>query len=224
MRSRPIRCWAIGVALGIASGSIRADAGPTFVVNTIADVAASAPLDDGVCETEPGNGECTLRAAIQEANHSPSLYPLVRVPAGTYVLTIPPSAADNEATGDLVLTGTTIVEGAAPSATGIVLNYFGSAYGSVFYTAGTAAVIRSLSVSTARALLPDEAGSAIVNQGVCRSRTCICSTMKACPARPSSTTASSHCDIASCGTTPRNRSAAARSRPSVARYRSWTPC
>src|SRR5262249_14592759 len=42
---------------------------PTFIVNSPADVVAGAPLDNGVCETAPGNGVCTLRAAIMKANH-----------------------------------------------------------------------------------------------------------------------------------------------------------
>ena len=36
----------------------------TFTVNSTADVPASAPLNNGVCETAPGNGICTLRAAV----------------------------------------------------------------------------------------------------------------------------------------------------------------
>jgi CSLREA domain-containing protein len=64
--------------------------GPTFVVNSTADIPATAPLDDGVCETSVGNHQCTLRAAIMEANHVPGGGATVRVPAGTYVLTIPP--------------------------------------------------------------------------------------------------------------------------------------
>ena len=48
-----------------------APAAPTFIVNSPADVIASAPLDNGVCETAPGNGVCTLRAAIMKANHYP---------------------------------------------------------------------------------------------------------------------------------------------------------
>jgi CSLREA domain-containing protein len=40
------------------------------VVNSAADVPASNPAS-GVCETAPGNGVCTLRAAIQVANARP---------------------------------------------------------------------------------------------------------------------------------------------------------
>ena len=37
-----------------------------FTVNSTSDAGDS--VINGVCETSPGNGECTLRAAIQEAN------------------------------------------------------------------------------------------------------------------------------------------------------------
>ena len=43
---------------------------------------------DGVCETAPGNGVCTLRAAIEEAN---ALLPgphTITLPSGTYTLTL----------------------------------------------------------------------------------------------------------------------------------------
>ncbi len=41
----------------------------TFTVNSTGNGADSDP-GDGVCETASGNGVCTLRAAIQEANHA----------------------------------------------------------------------------------------------------------------------------------------------------------
>src|ERR1043165_4279589 len=44
-------------------------AGTTFTVNSTDDTADASP-GDGVCETATGNGVCTLRAAIQEANAS----------------------------------------------------------------------------------------------------------------------------------------------------------
>src|SRR2546425_10689068 len=41
-------------------------AATTFTVNSTGD-AGDANLSDGICETAPGNGVCTLRAAIQQA-------------------------------------------------------------------------------------------------------------------------------------------------------------
>ena len=42
---------------------------PTFTVNSVADVAATGDLSNGVCETSLGSGICTLRAAVMKANH-----------------------------------------------------------------------------------------------------------------------------------------------------------
>jgi CSLREA domain-containing protein len=43
-------------------------AAPDLVVNSLGDEPDAAP--DGICETAPGSGACTLRAALQEANAS----------------------------------------------------------------------------------------------------------------------------------------------------------
>ena len=58
----------------------------TFEVNSTADAVDIAP-GDGECETAAG--ECTLRAAIQEANARGG-HDVINVPAGTYVLTLAP--------------------------------------------------------------------------------------------------------------------------------------
>ena len=54
----------------------------TYNVNIAADGNDFLP-GDGVCETGFGNGECTLRAAIQEANASPGADTIVLI--GWYV-------------------------------------------------------------------------------------------------------------------------------------------
>jgi hypothetical protein len=57
----------------------------TFTVNSVADVAASGDLANGVCETAPGNGVCTLHAALQKGNAYPGGGAVINVPAGSYV-------------------------------------------------------------------------------------------------------------------------------------------
>ena len=58
----------------------------TFQVNTTLDAPASpAAISAGVCDD--GQGECTLRAAIQVADASPTAS-TIQVPAGRYVLTL----------------------------------------------------------------------------------------------------------------------------------------
>lgn len=62
--------------------------------------AVDATPGDGACETAAGNGQCTLRAAIQEANARGGEQIIV-LPPGRYPLTIPGRDEDDAATGDL---------------------------------------------------------------------------------------------------------------------------
>ena len=59
----------------------------TFTVNSFIDARDASP-GDGFCETAPGNGVCTLRAAIMEMNTN-RLLPVpdtIILPAGLYKL------------------------------------------------------------------------------------------------------------------------------------------
>ena len=82
----------------------------TFTVNSPFDAADANP-GDGVCETAPGNGVCTLRAAIEEANALAG-NDTISLPPNTYLLTL---ANELTITGDLTITGgeasTTIIDG-----------------------------------------------------------------------------------------------------------------
>jgi predicted outer membrane repeat protein len=52
---------------------------PTFTVNSTADLAASPPLNNGVCVAS--NGKCTLRAAIMKADNYPGGGVTIDLPA-----------------------------------------------------------------------------------------------------------------------------------------------
>jgi CSLREA domain-containing protein len=80
----------------------------TLVVNSTAD-AVNANPGNGVCETAVP-GQCTLRAAIQEANANAGPHEII-LPAGIYTLTIPGTNEDEAATGDLDITGDLIISG-----------------------------------------------------------------------------------------------------------------
>lgn len=64
-----------------------AAAAAPITVNSERDARDAAP-GDGVCETQPGGGDCTLRAAVMEANvlAGPDT---ILLPAGSYELTLP---------------------------------------------------------------------------------------------------------------------------------------
>ena len=85
----------------------------TLTVNSTADEVDASP-GDGVCAS--ASGACTLRAAIQEANANQA-FGTIMVPAGTYVLTIAGAGEDAAATGDLDITRSFNIIGAAAGST-----------------------------------------------------------------------------------------------------------
>ncbi len=100
-----------------AARPMRTAAGPTFVVTSLEDAPAGGDFTDDVCQTAPTNFTCTLRAAIMEANHTPNGPASIIVPAGVYVLTIPPSGSNGETVGDLDLNADMVIEGAGAART-----------------------------------------------------------------------------------------------------------
>src|SRR5213593_863169 len=89
------------IAVALLIGRLDARAA-TFVVNSTDDAVDATR--DGACETAAGNGVCTLRAAIQEANFAAG-GDTIALPAGTYSLAISGLGEDQAATGDLVVGG-----------------------------------------------------------------------------------------------------------------------
>lgn len=77
-------------------------AGITIAVNDTNDATDANP-GDGTCETSPGNGACTLRAAVQETN-ALSGKDIIELPSGEYVFTQTGREEDAAATGDLDVT------------------------------------------------------------------------------------------------------------------------
>src|SRR5262245_14179766 len=74
----------------------------SFVVNSTVDAPDAAP-GDNQCQTAVA-GQCTLRAAIQEANATPQLDQITLAPVTLYQLTIAGADEDAAATGDLDVT------------------------------------------------------------------------------------------------------------------------
>ncbi len=106
--------------LVLSLGQTRLEANEAmFTVNSVVDERDDDP-GDGMCETDVGNGICTLRAAVQETNALPGPDTIV-VPPGTYILTIlnsGPNVDENgAATGDLDITEDLTILGANPATT-----------------------------------------------------------------------------------------------------------
>jgi len=89
----------------------------TFTVNETADLADADP-SDGACDIDLATlGEqCTLRAAIQQANVDADL-DTIMLPSGTYRLTRRGGDEDEAAIGDLDIGSSVVITGAGPKAT-----------------------------------------------------------------------------------------------------------
>lgn len=87
----------------------------TILVNSTADATDVLP-GDGICETAAGNGVCTLRAAIQEANALTGTDEIT-LPAGLYNLTLAGSSEDGALSGDLDVTDSLILNGSGQAST-----------------------------------------------------------------------------------------------------------
>ena len=85
----------------------------SFTVNTMVDAVDAVP-GDGVCAT--GAGQCSLRAAVQEANASPGL-DVITLPAGTFTLGLAGASEDLAVSGDLDIDGDLTMSGAGADAT-----------------------------------------------------------------------------------------------------------
>jgi CSLREA domain-containing protein len=129
----------IASSIALLGAALAAQAGPTFTVNSLGDAPGGGSLTNGVCETAAGNGICTLRAAIMEANHAPGGDARIVVPAGTYILSRAPANPDTESAGDLDLLAPMTIEGSAS-----VID--GSAIDRVLDVSDVAVVLRGLVV------------------------------------------------------------------------------
>jgi hypothetical protein len=109
---------------------------------------------DTVCQTVNA-GECTLRAAIMEANALAGPDDVV-VPAGTYVLTIAGQGEDAAVTGDLDITGDLSIMGAGPATTIVD----GGALDTVFH------ILSGNTVEISGVTIRNGSGGGISNSGI----------------------------------------------------------
>ena len=122
MSKQLVRFYSIFLILTIllAQFGVRpAAADVLFTVNSTADKVDVNP-SDGLCETDIA-GECTLRAAIQEANALAGA-DTISIPEGTYTLTMEGAGEDLAATGDLDITEDLTITGAGMTTTIIDAN------------------------------------------------------------------------------------------------------
>lgn len=107
----------------------------TFVVNTTVD-ANDVAAGNGICEATAGVGDCTLRAAISEANALVGA-DIITLPAGTYTTTIADTSENVNANGDLDITSDITINGAGAASTIVEANVApGVALARVFHIRG----------------------------------------------------------------------------------------
>ena len=142
---------AVWVSSGVAYG------GTTFGINSTADGLDNHP-GDGECDN--GEGVCTLRAAIMEANAWPGA-DTITLPGGTYVLSIGGTGEDNAALGDLDITDDLTIT----TRVGVKVIVDGGHLDRVFHIHRQATA--NISGVTIQNGFPgiDEAGGGILNQG-----------------------------------------------------------
>lgn len=122
----------LSLAAGLALASVAPASAATFTVVTVAD-ASDANTSDGVCAAASAGNQCTLRAAIGQAQFTPGADKIV-VPAGTYQLT--------DGLGQLAVTSSVTIEGAGARATTLK-----AAAGSRVIAASANLVLRDLGVT-----------------------------------------------------------------------------
>jgi CSLREA domain-containing protein len=124
----------------------------TFTVNSAADAPAGGDLANGVCETAPGNGVCTLRAALQKANAFAGGGVVIAIPAGTYV----------RASTYPAITGVLALQGAGLGSTIIDAGKldFGLIIG-----LSAAVTVSGVTIRNAAPSVPGAIGSGLINHG-----------------------------------------------------------
>ncbi|MCP5097241.1 MAG: hypothetical protein GY943_16970 [Chloroflexi bacterium] len=110
----------------------------TIIVNSTIDAQDATP-GDNVCETNTGNGECTLRAALQEANAQIGIPTTISLPAGTYSATI---SGMGDSGGDFNLSNSITIQGAGADQTIIANTRAGSEVININYP-GTSSILIS---------------------------------------------------------------------------------
>ena len=157
MRHDLVRMVGIVFVLAAMSAvSVPGAEGAIFVVDSTVDAIDNAP-GDGLCD---GDGLCTLRAAVMEANAAPGLDTIL-LPGGNYVLRLGGSGEDASAEGDLDIWNDLDIEGAEDGAAVID----GGGFDRVFHILGEDVVV-TMKVVTLRNGNADVGGAIFVEQAL----------------------------------------------------------
>jgi cysteine-rich repeat protein len=167
-----------GLVLALATVVAIPVGAATFSVSSTDDAIDAAP-GDGVCETGAGNGICTLRAGILEANALPGP-DTIALPAGTYrIMLTPPEhfVPDPPEIGDFDITGDLTIIGAGAERTAIDGNAgaFGTENEARVIDIAAGAVVAISAVTIRHGHLSVEGAGGIANAGVLTLADCVVS-------------------------------------------------
>ena len=152
-----LRVWAVALATALLLAW----------VSTARAVAATLKVNTTADETTSGDGLCSLREAIAAANSpgtasdcgtADSVSNTIVLGAGTYTLSIAPTGADDNTTGDLNVTGTTPLEIIGAGATATVINATSLGDRVLSVAAGATVTLQGLTITGGHA--PDGAAGA----------------------------------------------------------------
>ena len=151
---RPAPRAVVAVLLLVAAAGAR---GAGFLVDSTVDAIDSVP-GDGICSSVAG--ECTLRAAVIEANQFPGP-DSISIPAGVFTLTIEGPPEDDGLSGDLDVLDDVSIQGAGAAST-IIIGVGGGAvislHGPIFSTnVAAVTIVGGLGFSSFREGQPSDA-------------------------------------------------------------------
>lgn len=147
-----IACMSVIVSAQVVSADDAVLDGTSFVVDSTSDAVDAVP-GDGVCES--AGGDCTLRAAIGEANALPGV-DSISLPAGSFVFALAGTGEDASATGDLDITESVAISGAGALSTTVD----GAGLDRIFHVVGADPIVTLTDVA-----ITGGVGGAVWNEG-----------------------------------------------------------
>jgi hypothetical protein len=143
-----LACLVLALCPALATPPTASAAALSFIVTTVVEAPDAHP-GDGVCAT--GAGQCSVRAAVQEADAQPrGTSSIITVPSGTYTLSL----------GVLVISNTVVISGAGSGTTQLI----GQGDRVLVVARGTRAVVSGVTITGGTA--GTSSGGGVANLGV----------------------------------------------------------
>lgn len=166
LRQRPglIVALLVAVLWLLAPGTVRAQTGTEFIVNSTADLVDADIVDD-LCDADPGPAvQCTLRAAIIQANATAGKQ-TIRLQPQLYRLTLTGAGENNSFTGDLDLAQEVDIIGTTAGKLRTIIDASGL-NDRIFENRGAHVTFQSLTITGGGIATATATGSTLVGGGI----------------------------------------------------------